>query len=663
MAWHRIRANESVDSLARVVSIAVETERGFFDANTKHEIIRPTAISARACTQRAGKITRRSHRTFYYPSQLWSWLLELSQDGKPVNIFVLESTVTLPCIGLWQAIDLEQVRLVWREKSTAKQDVSDSSLKKTHGLLCLAGPPTIVIGRLPSGSLLRVFDLHNWGPIHVDLSDFVERPDELDDAQSACNDTLTPRPCERTSAWIERIACRLFRWVTENDLGMFRWTLASQAFAAWRHRFMQHEVICHDERQVQDFERLGYYGGRNTTYYCHPITSSPLMFVDRQSTTTCPTDYVPYGPIYHLDVTGLYPSVMRDHLYPYKLRAWHFRDGERWTQRLPNPLATMAEVVVKTKHHQYPYRVPGRTIYPHGTYRTILAGPELDAALWRGDVLAIGSWSLYDLAELFTSYIDYCYKMRLMQALVDHKVESWLWKQMMNALSGKFAQRNVGWSVVTDVAAPGAWKQWYDLDATTGQTIQYRSVGWTVQRANDLGPAPNTLIPVSAWITSYGRLKMDDYRDIVGSGHCYYQAVDSLHISEIGYRRLLARNCVDDGVLGKLRLEAEYGSAHYKGHNYYSVGGKEVCAGRHKDAVPLEDGSWEEVDIECLDLQARHPQFDGVQTTRAVRRWPGEPPLGYVNRYGWVSPPTPDCTTVYGKGNSESSWRSALSAD
>lgn len=104
--------------------------------------------------------------------------------------------------------------------------------------------------------------------------------------------------------------------------------------------------------------------------------------------------------------------------------------------------------------------------------------------------------------------------------------------------------------------------------------------------------------PIAIYITSYARMKMINFINIVGWKNVLYCDTDSIHLmSKEGYDRLESNNCIDDTILGKLKLEdtcygekclspkkyVYYGYIHKKKKTDFKV----KCAGLPEDGKAL----------------------------------------------------------------------------
>lgn len=614
--WHSIRPNASENGIGRIVSVAVDfaEEESFRDPSRIDYRIGPIAVAC--CTLRGGNVTRVSRFEFARPSGFWAWIHRIATAKSPINIVCQRSRLTLPAIGLFGQIDNGAIRLSWPSIRGGKDAPADGKLN--HGLVVLSSPPTIIVGRLCTGSILRVLDVANWGVDHIDLGE--------------------PKTASETAEAIERVVTWLVGTVKQHSLGLFRWTLAGQAMAAWRHGRMGAKVVVHDERPIQELERAGFYGGRISVFYCFPILRAGDLLPQEPIVPPWGPIHQPHGPVYGVDVNGLFGACMKDCLYPRRLADWRVYGKDVWNGTLTEPEACIARVVIHTADETYPVKGSKDTEYPRGTYETVLAGPELAQAVRLGRVLKVGSWARYELADLFSGCIDEWWQARCAASGEYARLERRFWKRLPCSLYGKFSQRNQGWVAAPKVQSPGPWRQWYTVDQNGERMNAYRSIGPHVQVLEDGGPSPNSFCAISAFVTSNARLVMDRIRTVAREGHYYYQAVDSLYVSQAGYNRLVTANLINTDSLGLLKLEGRWDTAHFRAAGQYRLDTTETAAGRKGDAQKGPDGVWREVQVAALDeaiAEGRPPRAEGrlVRSVEAATNAGGR-----IQGSGWVWP-------------------------
>lgn len=646
--WHKIKPNASVKGLGRIISLACEFQRTT-SKNAGHTVsYRVQRLYVRITTIRKCVATRQSSFDFSSPQEFWQWIHGIAADKGPITIVVSQSQLTVPAAGVFGQIDNGALRLEWPSevRKTAKPRAKPPGT--SCGMVCLSCPPVIITGRLCTGSIVRVLDVANWGIRVDDLRTLYDHATLGPDAAALLPKAKGDLGPKATAEAIELAVLWMVRNTRDRNLGMFRYTAASQAMAAWRHGRMGAAVVVHDEKPVQELERAGYFGGRCSIWYANPIKRPVMLLPQPVVLGQHAPLHVPTGPVYGVDVNGLFGSVMRDHLFPCRLVDWRIMKEQNDFVQLSEPGSSIAEVVIQTYAEQYPFKGAKDTEYPRGVYRTVLAGPELERAVRLGRVLRVGSWARYELADLFSGCIDEWWGNRLAATGPTAAFERRYWKLLINSLYGKWSQRRIGWVPSPGTESPGPWQQWWRVDENGKPVLCHRSIGRHVQKMDDLGPANDSFCAVAAFVTSYARLVLDRLREVVGDGHYYYQAIDSLYVSQEGYNKLVLANLVDGSTLGMLKQEGKWDEAHFIKPGHYLLDREETCSGRPLTATQDSTGKWTGVEFPSLDqlVTARPPvepighvvKFDDMRT----------PIEGVVNAAGWVSPPTKGLKSVAG---------------
>jgi hypothetical protein len=284
------------------------------------------------------------------------------------------------------------------------------------------------------------------------------------------------------------------------------------------------------------------------------------------------------GPIYELDFTGFYGSIMRDISVPTVLR-YH---GEAWKphglREFEAGYGVIARVKVRTEWPYLPCLRDGLTVFPVGEWYTVLAGEELVQAYLSGDVVEVGQWSSYETdtaLQLYARKLLSCcygphrYKSADLRAIV---------KALLVSLIGKFAQRSLRWEDRPDAKAEHDWSKWLYVDTERSAHL-YRSVAGRVQRQIGNGFGPFACPAIAAWIYAEGRYRLWQAQLVAGRGEVYYCHTDSLFVSELGFNRLCEGRLVGDSVPGKLTLKAKHGWMDIHGLSHYHLPTRTVCAG------------------------------------------------------------------------------------
>lgn len=407
---------------------------------------------------------------------------------------------------------------------------------------------------------------------------------------------------------------KLFAYIRVNDLGNFALTTASQALNAFRHRYMKHDIFIHHWKAPVELERASYHGGRTECW--------------QLGTVEAPT-------IYYLDVNSMYPFVMRDGKYPTKFV--HITQGTHSFQAFDskNDLACIAEVKVKINDPYLPLVKDNRLIFPIGTFRTVLAEPELREALRRNDVIEIGRTAWYTTEPIFESYVTGLYNLRLKYKKEGDTAFEMITKNLLNSLYGKFGQRNTTWKKIGESKTDFLGVV-YDVDVNTRRTRKIRVIDHVIEEEGEMLEGSNAFPAIASFVTSYARMMLWRYIEAAGPENILYMDTDSLFVSEEGYRHL--RQYIDDHELGKLKVSGTSSTMTIRAPKDYIYGETEHIKGIRKDATALDSRSFEQDRFEGMLGAIRRGAKQGVRITKITKRLHREYKKGLVTSSGRVRP-------------------------
>ena len=314
-------------------------------------------------------------------------------------------------------------------------------------------------------------------------------------------DFTSVKYCRRDTEIVWRFVAHMLQRYEADDLKL-KSTLPSMALQLFKAKFCP--ILPTVEEFRRQFYRQGYYGGRVEVYRFKPVL----------------------GPVHHYDVNSLFPTQMRDAVFP---------DVDRWTETTTMDLGHegMAEVTIRvpfTRYPPLPMRYDGELVYPTGMLRGAWAYPELRAAEQEGCRIqsvhrAIEHRAL--AASPFKGFVEYCYGQRLQAT---HELDRVYWKLMMNSLYGKFGQKE-GMSMI-----------FRDLLIEQSKPATHANVIW------------------AAYVTSHARVHLLNALRSVST--VYYTDTDSLFTPDI---------MPTGKALGELKHEGTYRLIEFLGNKLYMV--------------------------------------------------------------------------------------------
>lgn len=372
---------------------------------------------------------------------------------------------------------------------------------------------------------------------------------------------------------------RLFiRFLEDNKISRLCYTRGSTAMAAYLFRHYNEPIWIHNNGEAIDLERQAYKGGRVECFRLGEFKDGPYTVVD---------------------VNSLYPFVMRAYDYPCKyLRQERYPTTTELFDYL-REYAVVAKVVIQTQEPLYAVRGQ-RTFFPIGVFGTTLCTPELLYAVREGHIVSVERVVLYEKADLFRSFVDAFYAMRLRfkREGVDEYVE--LCKKILNSLYGKFGQKAEEWHKVADCPdEEDHYEYLIDADKPGMKHLRY-IMGQCFERVRT-GESFDSFPAIAAHVTAYGRLVLWSLMKRAGKGNYYYCDTDSLIVNATGLRHL--RSEMSATELGKLKSVETMNRMAIYGLKDYETESKIVTKGIRKNAEKLAEGVYR---------QERWPSIQGM---------------------------------------------------
>lgn len=481
-------------------------------------------------------------------------------------------------------------------------------------------PPFFMLFTNKRGASICVVDSLNWMRMSLKAIGRAVGLEKLEDpGESNRGERITY--CRRDVEILWKWLIDYIEFIEDEDLGNFSVTLASQSLTAYRHRFLSDHQILIRHQGEETLERAGYYGGRTEAFRFGKIN----------------------GAVAHYDVNSLYPSVMRKRLFPAR---FYFADDHfsvskyRDTVRLGRDV--LARVTLRTSEPAYPYKTQGKLLFPTGEFVTVLCGAELEYAVEHGHVAKWHEAQVYEMEELFTSYIDFFYQKRLYYIGIDDDFRAQMCKLFMNSLYGKFGQRAPEWEETENAPfheGPG----YYFHSVIDGHKQQFRTISGFTEAKNpmDRGEAQYANCAIAAWVTSYARQILWQGMKTAGLSQVHYVDTDSLFMTTTGEQRLIEAGLVDPPTkknLGLWHPEETGDGMEIWGPKDYRFLNERKTKGVRSTAIELREGVYQQPQFRSFKgaLNRGHPeQMRILDMTKTLQRKYNK---GIVGEDGSITP-------------------------
>ena len=425
-----------------------------------------------------------------------------------------------------------------------------------------------------------------------------------------------PRGLSGPSAILARIVGYCQWWRETASVG-WSCTIGQLAYGILRSTAAKGSIATHGDEAVHRLERQSAYGGRASCWYYGRIETGSDHRTSSQGATGRNTSVVESGPVTQIDIRGMYPSLLRDRMFPTRLISYRNDIIPRELDSLIDSHGVIAHVTIDTRRAEYPYRNGDRILYPVGRFTTTLTGVELCKLRPDGAVLTVHSAAIYQLSNAFHATAQLMLANRDCTASATDAHRYTFAKLLSNSIAGKLAQRAGKWCRDSDHDSPGKWGESYELDLATGEQIRRRHIAGMAYRWTDdvSGRGPHTA--AFAYLAAYGRVLMREIRDRLPQKSVVSQDTDGLWILPSGMSALgtvPAKDGVDwgqYGIVGSARTAQWYGPRHYQ------IDGTWVLSGFQSPKVDIVDRTvWHTYSPSVLQRRMDSAPFETFQVAR-----------------------------------------------
>lgn len=426
----------------------------------------------------------------------------------------------------------------------------------------LEGPPTVISFKNGTRTIVFVCTLNYFRQSLESLgASFglkkLPMPDK--DAPSDVQDTY----CKRDVQVIMLVMLKWFDFCRENDMGNFRYTLAGQAFSAFRHRFYHIPIYIDDNKKALELARSSYFGGRVECFY---------LGTEKED-------------LHLLDINSQYPFVMHTHMMPTRLISVYSNPTLIELLQIAAQYHVAVDVTIESNIPIYPVSYNGRLIFPVGKFRTFLTTPELNPALARNCVVKCHRVALYEKDYIFKEFVETLYSLRLQSIEEGNLPFAYMVKILMNSLYGKFGQNGRIFEEIGRTSDQSV-RTWTEIDADDKSVRRYRQFNGLIQSLRLESESYDSHPAIAAHITAYARRLLWDYIETAGRENVYYIDTDSLIVNNSGKQRL--QSVVHANKLGWLKHEDSGNGWVFRGVKDYNIGTVNKIKGIKKRAVMID---------------------------------------------------------------------------
>lgn len=232
------------------------------------------------------------------------------------------------------------------------------------------------------------------------------------------------RYCMRDAEIVYHVVSRLCRFITANGLGNWQPTGAGMAMATWRHKFLAHKVLVHDDTEALAAERSAMYTGRAEAWRHGKLGIGTWTEVDLRNA--------------YLNIAASTSLPRKLHMSTGSLTATQY-------SRLRERFNLLCWVDVHTTQPVLPYRDSDHIMWPVGDFSGWYWDCELECAMRYGAEVKIRRSYVYVSDPILRDWADWVlHTLHKSNDETDPVVRTWI-KHCSRALIGRLALRTPSW--------------------------------------------------------------------------------------------------------------------------------------------------------------------------------------------------------------------------
>jgi hypothetical protein len=461
---------------------------------------------------------------FDSPLDMWTWITSYCQKGMRTvaiahnlghDLRISEALTVLPSLGFsleWCNLDSSVSAMTWRSDNGTLV-LADSWTYLPLGLASIA--PDVGLTKLPMP--------HDKAG-HFKWEEY----------------------CLRDAVIVYRAMTELITFIGENDLGNWQPTGAGMAYATWRHRFMTHKVLVHDDTDALTAERAAMHTGRAEAWR-HGRLSGDLWT--------------------ELDMRNAYVTIASECSLPTKLK---YRSGaitNAQYSKLSRIYRVACRVRVRTSVSCVPCNTGSKTYWPVGEFETWLWDTELQLLIDEQQEYEILDSYCYTSAPILKAWAEWILSLLAKDRDdISPVVKTWA-KHCGRALIGRISLRCPQWEEY-GLNPEGITGISRCTDLVTGITSRMMHVGNQTLIETERQEGRDSLPQVTGWIMAECRARLWRAMRAAGEGHLAHVDTDSVLTDRTGLTALRRAYGADFdrlwAVKGSWRKMIVYGPRNYR---------------------------------------------------------------------------------------------------
>lgn len=326
------------------------------------------------------------------------------------------------------------------------------------------------------------------------------------------------RYCMRDAEIVYRVVSDLVAYIRSHDLGNWQPTGAGMAYTTWRHKFVAHKILVHNDIGALAAERAAMHTGRAEAWRHGELKGTVWT---------------------EIDMRNAYMTIASQCDLPARLKYSTGRLNEDQYHALQSRYAVLGYCRVSTQVPVVPYYNSEHTLWPIGTFNTWLWDTEIDMARAEGAKISVSQAYVYTRAPILREWAQWVLSvLRDESEAASPVVRTWL-KHCSRALIGRIALRVTQWELYGSNPFGSACIT-YETDIDSGITRRLMHVGDRTFASSGAEEGRDSLPQVTGWIMAECRVRLWGAMRAAGLPEVAHVDTDAMIVSAAGLRSLLA---------------------------------------------------------------------------------------------------------------------------
>lgn len=341
-------------------------------------------------------------KVFANPHDLWVWITEFTKAGCRTVVWCHNLGYDARISQVFTILPKMGFRLEW---CNLDRNVSSMTWRSDHGTIVFA-------------------DTWTWLPMALESIAPQVGLVKYEMPKDGASDPDWQRYCMRDAEIVYHVVSRLCRFITDSGLGNWQPTGAGMAMATWRHKFLTHKVLVHDDTEILAAERSAMYTGRAEAWRHGKLG---------------------IGTWTEVDLKNAYLNIAASTSLPRKLHMSTGSITHTQYRKLRERFNLLCYVDVRTELPVLPYRDTSHTLWPTGEFSGWYWDTEIDCAIRYGAEIKIRKSHVYVSDPILKEWADWVLSiLHKDNDQTDPVVRTWI-KHCSRALIGRLALRTPSW--------------------------------------------------------------------------------------------------------------------------------------------------------------------------------------------------------------------------